>query len=99
LATTQSPAEPPTPITISEFPDPPVRIANLVKLGEVTFEWGGQSEQRSAERPQLIAETHYRIAFGYNSRSRWRIDRARQQVVVTVRFHRISWRPNHRIWF
>ena len=93
-------AEKPTPIKLTDLPEPPSDIRELIKAGLVTMEAGEREDsQTSQSSPKIIAETHYRIAYNYSTRSRWQVDSGNRRVVVTVRFRDIEWQPRHTIWF
>ena len=47
---------------------------------------------------RIDAETSYEVAYGYRSRSRWRVDPVSKEVVVHVRYVEITWKPTHSIW-
>ncbi len=93
-------AEKPTPISLTDLPEPPAEIRKLIETGQVTFE-AGEREAAPAPQtgPRITAETHYRIAYNYNTRSRWKIDSKNRRVVISVRFRDIEWQPKHKIWF
>lgn len=102
LACSQIPlaAQNPSPFVLSSLPPPPPAIAELIKAGQVTFEAGErQSRAEPPTGPRIIAETQYKIAYNFNSRTRWKVDRSRRRVVITIRFRDIRWQPTHRIWF
>jgi hypothetical protein len=93
-------AENPTPIRLADLPEPAAEIRDLIEAGRVTFEAGErEAAQTPRTGPRITAETHYRIAYNYNTRSRWKIDSKNRRVVITVRFRDIEWQPTHRIWF
>lgn len=93
-------AELPTPIRLTGLPEPPAEIRELISSGQVTFEAGERETLRSSRSgSRITAETHYRISYNYNARSRWKIDSQQRRVVITLRFHEIEWQPTHRIWF
>ncbi|MGI9472571.1 MAG: hypothetical protein ACR2NZ_13610, partial [Rubripirellula sp.] len=47
---------------------------------------------------KITGATRYNIEYNYRSRSQWRIDRGRRQLIITVRYQRIDWEPKHVIW-
>ena len=91
-------AQTPTPIDMSDLPDPPAAIAELIESGRVTFQSGRRMVSRARTPPQIVAETEYRIAYNYSAHSRWRINSG-GELVIQVRYSRITWEPRHTIWF
>lgn len=93
-------AEPPAPIALADLPAPPAEIRELLKAGQVAFESGRrEADPDPRNGPRITAETHFRIAYNYNARSRWRVDSQRRRIMITVRFSDLKWQPIHRIWF
>ncbi len=60
-----------------------------------------EAERRSEAANRVDALTRYRVAYDYETRSRWRLEGRGQnrQLVVTIRFRNVQWRPSHVIWF
>jgi hypothetical protein len=93
-------AEKPTPIKLSDLPEPPAEIRELIEAGQVTLEAGEREASQTPQTgPRITAETNYRITYNYKTRSRWKVDSQNRRVVITVRFRDIEWQPTHRIWF
>ncbi len=90
----------PRPIELSDLPEPPEPLGDLIEAGRVTFEAGEREESTELSGGlRTAAETHYKIAYNYNSRSRWAVDSANRRLRITVRFFSIRWEPTHVIWF
>lgn len=81
----------------AQLPDPPEEIGKLIQAGSVTLKSGPQSPGPEYDA-RLTGKTNYKIEYHYSSRSRWRIDRARRQLIITVRYSNVSWKPHHVIW-
>jgi len=86
------------PIKLADLPQPPAEISALIELGRVTFEAGPRDASQQPKNG-LAAETHYRIAYKYSSRSRWKVAADNKKVVINVRFFAVQWKPTHTIWF
>ena len=81
----------------TQLPAPPTEIGKLIKAGSVTLKSGPQSPGPEYDA-RLTGKTNYKIEYHYSSRSQWRIDRTRRQLIITVRYSNISWKPRHVIW-
>jgi hypothetical protein len=93
-------AQKPKPLDPTNLAKPPDSIQELITAGRVKFEAGQRSESApSTGAPGITAETHYRIAYNYDSRSSWKLISRGRRVVVTVRYGHIQWQPTHTIWF
>ena len=90
----------PQAIELADLPDPPAPIQAWIESGRVTFEQGEREVSiQPVGGPRITAETRYRIVYSYNSRSRWKVEKGTREIVITVRFARIEWKPVHTIWF
>ena len=83
-----------SPISLDDLPPPPPEFKRLIEAGEVAFEFGGDVAVRS-----YAAETHYRIAFDYKTRTTWRLSPNGRQLRIGARLVRLDWQPRHTIWF
>lgn len=81
----------------AQLPAPPEEIGELIQAGSVTLKSGPQSPGPEYDA-RLTGKTNYKIEYHYRSRSQWRIDRARRQLIITVRYSNVSWKPRHVIW-
>jgi hypothetical protein len=96
-------AQKPKPLDPTNLAKPPDSIQALIAAGKVKFEFGQRSESAQSTgapgAPGITAETHYRIAYNYDSRSSWKLISRGRRVVVTVQYNRVQWQPTHTIWF
>ncbi len=83
-----------SPISLDDLPSPPGELERLIEAGEVSFEFGGDA----TDRP-FAAETHYKIAFDYKTRTTWRLSSNGRQLRIIMRLSRLSWQPRHKVWF
>lgn len=83
-----------SPISLDDLPPPPQELKRLIERGEVAFEFGGDANGRS-----FAAETHYRIAFDYKTRTTWRLNPNGRQLRIVARLVRLGWQPHHKVWF
>lgn len=101
-------AEPPGPsrdkltsFSIGRFDPPPEPIASLVQNAKIQWQYGPRDPSREpSSGPRLAAETQYRIAYQFNSGSRWRIVPGEPRtVIIRVRYQHVRWNRSHVIWF
>ncbi|MGI9470155.1 MAG: hypothetical protein ACR2NZ_01395, partial [Rubripirellula sp.] len=87
------PVENPFAVPLSQLPVPPPELQVLIDAGSVKLEAGRNAPSRVQGNPKITGATRYNIEYNYRSRSQWRIDRGRRQLIITVRYQRIDWEP------
>ena len=101
------------PVRLSDLPDPPDEILELLQRGKVKFVTGARpwtkEESQQAYRAfdsrhlKLLGETKHEVVYQYASRLRWRIqpngsDDSKRIVRVSVRYVDLELSHRHIVW-
>lgn len=89
-------------IELESLPPPPKPLATLIDSGAVTMVTGvdarpKRGDEKYIDQPNIVAETHYRIAYQFASQARWVLRGNR--LTVQVRFDDVRLERTHVIWF
>lgn len=92
-------AESPIPFDLSELPDPPKHLRELIDRTPIIWESGErQEDEASAGSLEMAGETKFAVHYSYRCGKKWRTDPGESQLHISVRFAEIEWKPSHRIW-
>tara|TARA_R110002049_G_scaffold305056_1_gene501001 strand:+ start:45822 stop:46532 length:711 start_codon:yes stop_codon:yes gene_type:complete len=97
-----------TEISMDDLPKPPGEVGDLIDRANVSFRFGPRSllgrdelDRVSNRRRRLAAETQFEMKYTYATKTRWRIERQRQQrqLVVNVSYQTLDLNYSHDVWF
>ncbi|WP_146575957.1 hypothetical protein [Neorhodopirellula pilleata] len=89
-------------IELSELPQPPSEITELLKQADVRFCYGPQEKPSSMTMPngrRLGALTVYKMSYDFHTQSRVQRRGNRQHMVTTIRLGRRGLTCDHIVWF
>ena len=88
----------PRELKLSQLPNPPLELKQLVTDADVSFKVGPRAV--STDR-RIVGETHYEISYQYKSHAKWNLmtdQQGARVVLINVRFSQVQWKPKHVIW-
>jgi len=92
-------AESPVAFRLSDLPEAPKHLRELIGRTPITWESGDRKEGDPTDGSLTMAgETKYDVRYSYRCSKRWSTDPGGSKIRVTVRYAEILWKPTHRIW-
>ena len=88
----------PRDLKLSQFPNPPQQLQQLIAAGDVSFKIGTRVDSGD---PRIVGETRYDMSYTYKSQSNLNLLRDEQGgrvLLINVRFSRMQWKSKHVIW-